>query len=149
MRRNALDESGWSLVPKAEQGLLEKLRNKGVPLGEHVNGKIYRGVLTGFNRAFVIDEATRNKLVAEDPKSDEMIKPFLAGRDIKRYLPVKTEKYLVLFPKGFTNKKCSGRSKPWDWIKKEYLSLASHLEPFREKAEKRYDKGSNSRPPHH
>ena len=93
------------------------------------------------NEAFVIDDAVRTKLIAEDASSAEIIKPFLAGRDIKRYMPLEPEKHLILFPRGFTNAKCSGNNKPWDWMKKEYFALAAHLEPFKEKAEKRCDKG--------
>lgn len=141
VRQDALDESGWSLVNRSTQDVLDKLRKTGVPLGEYVNGKIYRGVLTGLNEAFVIDSATRKKLIAEDPKSAEVIKPFLAGRDIKRYMPLETEKYLILFPRGFTGAKSPGNSMQWDWIQKEYPAIAVHLEPFKEKAEKRYDKG--------
>ncbi len=44
-------------------------------------------IKTGLNEAFVIDAETKEKLIAEDPKSAELIKPFLAGRDIKRYQP--------------------------------------------------------------
>ena len=85
VRQDALDESGWSLANRSTQDVLDKLRKTGIPLGEYVDGKIYRGVLTGLNEAFVIDDATREKLIADDPKSAEVIKPFLAGRDIKRY----------------------------------------------------------------
>ena len=46
---------------------------------------IYRGVLTGYNKAFIVDEATKEALVAEDPKSVEILKPILRGRDIGRY----------------------------------------------------------------
>ena len=143
VRRDALDESGWSLVSKPEQALLEKLRKKGVPLGEYVNGKIYYGIKTGLNKAFVIDEATRNKLVAEDPKSAEVIRPFLAGRDVKRYQSLRSPKHLILFPRGFTNEKAAEGGKPWDVILKEYSAIAWYLGPFREKAEKRYDKGDH------
>ena len=80
-----LDDSGWNLGSAAEQQLLKKLNDTGIPLGEYVKGKIYCGVLTGLNEAFVIDEKTKNQLIAEDEKSAEIIKPFLAGRDIKRY----------------------------------------------------------------
>lgn len=138
---DALDDSGWSLVKADTQALLNKLGNIGVPLGEYVNGKIFRGVLTGLNEAFVIDEATRQRLIAEDSKSAEVIQPFLAGRDIKRYMPLETGKYLILFPKGFTNAKTLNAEKPWNWIQKEYPAIAAHLGPFRAKAEKRYDKG--------
>ena len=46
---------------------------------------IYRGILTGYNDAFVVDTELRNRLIAEDPRSDEVLKPVLRGRDISRY----------------------------------------------------------------
>ena len=81
--RTALDDSGWSLSGGEEEAILAKIKAAGVPLGEYVKGQIYRGVLTGLNEAFVIDAETRNRLIAEDPKSGELIKPFLVGRDVK------------------------------------------------------------------
>lgn len=141
VRQGALDDSGWSMAPQAAQDLLDKLRNTGVPLGQYVAGKIYYGIKTGLNEAFVIDAATRKQLIAEDPTSARIIKPFLAGRDIKRYQPLKTEKHLILFPRGFTSANSPANGNPWGWLKKTYPAIAAHLEPFREKAEKRYDKG--------
>ena len=46
---------------------------------------IYRGILTGYSEAFVVDQSTRDALVSEDPRSDELLKPILRGRDIARY----------------------------------------------------------------
>ena len=100
VNREGLDNSGWSLVDEKTQALLEKIRHVGVPLGEYVDGKIYRGVLTGLNEAFVIDAATREKLIAEDPKSEALIKPFLVGRDIKRYQPSESKRYLIFTRRG-------------------------------------------------
>ncbi|MGB4652848.1 MAG: TaqI-like C-terminal specificity domain-containing protein [Methanothrix sp.] len=97
-----LDDSGWSLADEATQALLDKLKGKGVPLGEYVGGKIYRGILTGLNEAFVIDAQTRERLIAEDPKSAELIKPFLAGRDIKRYRQPIGDKYLIFTRHGIS-----------------------------------------------
>jgi type I restriction-modification system DNA methylase subunit/predicted type IV restriction endonuclease len=141
VRQDALDESGWSLVNRRTQDVLDKIRNAGIPLGEYVDGKIYYGIKTGLNEAFVIDNTTREKLIADDPKSAEVIKPFLAGRDIKRYTPLYSEKYLILFPRGFTNLESADTGRQWDWMRKTYPAIAAHLEPFKEKAEKRYDKG--------
>jgi type I restriction-modification system DNA methylase subunit len=95
-----LNDAGWQLVSDDEAILLAKLQQNAVPLGKYVNGKIYRGVLTGFNEAFVIDKATKDRLIAEDPKSAEIIKPFLAGRDIKRYQPPQSDKYLLFTRRG-------------------------------------------------
>lgn len=47
------------------------METMGMPLGEYVNGKIYSGIKTGFNKAFVIDGIKRAELVAKDPKSIE------------------------------------------------------------------------------
>jgi len=84
LNQSALDDKGWSLADERTAALLAKIRSRGVFLGEYVGGKIYYGIKTGLNEAFVIDDATRARLIAQDPKSVELIKPFLAGRDIKR-----------------------------------------------------------------
>jgi adenine-specific DNA-methyltransferase len=101
----ALSAEGWTLTDSKIQALLNKIKSKGIPLGEYVNGQIYRGLLTGLNEAFVIDQETRDRLIVEDPRSAQVIKPFLAGRDIKRYKTPVADKYLILFPKGFTIKR--------------------------------------------
>ncbi|MBN1323479.1 MAG: Eco57I restriction-modification methylase domain-containing protein [Methanotrichaceae archaeon] len=100
VRVASLDDSGWSLEGEDIVALLEKVKSRGITLGEYVGGKIYYGIKTGLNQAFVIDGQTRERLIADDPKSAELIKPFLAGRDIKRYQPPTTEKYLVFTRRG-------------------------------------------------
>lgn len=91
------EDEGWSLASQATQNLLEKLRQNAIPLGDYVHGKIYRGILTGLNKAFVIDQPTKDRLIAEDPRSAEVIKPFAHGRDIKRYAPIEVKQFLILF----------------------------------------------------
>lgn len=100
VNQNLLPENGWTLVNSSVQNLLQKLRNNGTALGEYVDGKIFYGIKTGFNEAFVIEEATKNQLIEEDPKSAEIIKPFLAGRDIKRYQQPKSDKFLIFTRRG-------------------------------------------------
>ena len=74
----------WAILSPAELALKRKIEHIGKTLKEwDIN--IHRGIITGCNEAFVIDEAKREELVAEDPKSAEIIKPLLRGRDIKRY----------------------------------------------------------------
>jgi len=141
VNQGGLDDDGWSLVDEETQAVLDKLRKTGVPLGEYVDGKIYYGIKTGLNEAFVIDSSTRDELITEDPKSAELIKPFLAGRDLKRYQPPCSEQYLILIPKGWTNQKSGGVKDAWKWLQNNYPGVASHLKPFSEKAQKRYDKG--------
>ncbi|RPH48681.1 MAG: class I SAM-dependent DNA methyltransferase, partial [Desulfobacteraceae bacterium] len=73
----SLKTEGWNLEQSDVLALMEKLRAKGVPLGEYVQGRFYRGILTGLNEAYVIDSETRERLIAEDPASAELIKPWL------------------------------------------------------------------------
>lgn len=139
--QNSLDASGWSLVDEKSQALLNKLWGRGVPLGEYVEGKIFYGIKTGLNKAFVIDEEIKERLISKDPKSTEFIKPFLAGRDIKRYKESKPDKYLILFERGWTNKNSEGHNNKWKWLKDKYPAIAEHLEKYSVEGEKRYDKG--------
>jgi len=122
VRQTALDDSGWSLSDEASQALLEKLKGSGVPLGDYVQGKIYYGIKTGLNEAFVIDAATRAALIAEDPKSAELIKPFLVGRDIKRYQTPKSERYLIFTRRGV-------QIKDYPAIEKHLLRYKKQLTP--------------------
>ncbi|HHT9124511.1 MAG TPA: Eco57I restriction-modification methylase domain-containing protein [Candidatus Brocadiia bacterium] len=119
VKQTSLSAKGWSLANERIQQLLSKLQAVGIPLGDYVKGKIYRGVLTGFNKAFVIDRETRNRLIAEDPKSVELIKPFLIGRDIKRYQPHQSNKYLIFTRRGVNIKM--------------YPAIERHLKQFKEK----------------
>jgi hypothetical protein len=137
----SLDDSGWALVDEKTRGLLDKLMQVEVPLGEYVNGKIYRGVLTGLNEAFVIDAETREGLIAADAKSEKLIKRFLVGKDVKRYQSFSSERYLILMPKGWTRSNSNGAKDAFLWLENHYPSIAAHLAPFSKKAQKRCDKG--------
>lgn len=112
-----LSETGWTLTDSRSQALLLKLKSQGVPLSEYVDGKIFYGIKTGYNEAFVIDLATKERLIAEDPRSEEVIKPFLAGRDIKRYQQPKSDKFLIFTRRGIEIE--------------NYPAILSYLEGFR------------------
>lgn len=136
-----LNPEGWTLCDEKTTRLLDKLKKAGLPLEEYVQGKIFRGVLTGLNDAFVIDAETKNKLISEDPKSEEILRPFLSGKNIKRYCRLEPEKYLILFPKGWTNERIKGVKNAWSWLEANYEAIARHLKPYEEAGKKRCDKG--------
>ena len=77
------DES-WVILSPIELSIKRKIEAIGVPLKEW-NLKIYRGIITGYNEAFIISGEKKDELIAADPKSAEIIRPILRGRDIKRY----------------------------------------------------------------
>jgi hypothetical protein len=114
-----LKPDGWRLESSQNFDLLAKLRNSGKPLGEYVNGKFYRGILTGFNEAFVIDRVTRDQLINEHPSSAEVIKPFLRGRDVKRWRVDYQGLYLIFTRRGIDIEK--------------YPAIKKHLSQFKEK----------------
>jgi adenine-specific DNA-methyltransferase len=95
MPQNALTLDGWSLGQETVRNLFEQMQNAGTPLGEYVEGRFYYGIKTGFNEAFVVDKATRDDLIKQHASSAEVIKPFLRGRDVKRWNAEFGEQYLI------------------------------------------------------
>ena len=77
------DES-WVILSEIEQRIKAKIEAIGTPLKEW-DISINYGIKTGFNDAFIINGEKRAELIAQDPKSAEIIRPILRGRDIKRY----------------------------------------------------------------
>ena len=76
-----------------------------------------------------------------DSKSAELIKPFLIGKNVKRYETPESDQHLILIPNGWTRNKFSGSNDVWTDLRENYPAIANYLSPFAESAEKRYDKG--------
>ena len=74
----------WAILSSAELALQRKIESIGKPLKDW-NINICFGIKTGYNKGFIIDETKRKELVTQDPKSAEIIKPLLRGKDIERY----------------------------------------------------------------
>jgi hypothetical protein len=139
--QRTLTGNGWILDDKRTEELLKKLKRMGTPLEEYTMGAIYNGITTGQNQAFVIDDKTNTKLIEEDQRSEELIKPFVTENDIRRYQPPESGKYIILIQKGWTNTQSGNAKNTWKWLKKNYPAIARHLEPYAESAEKRIEKG--------
>lgn len=132
-----LSEESWIILSPEEQKIKEKIERIGTPLKDwDIN--IYRGVLTGYNEAFIIDGKTKDELIAKDPKSAEIIKPILRGRDIKRYKAVFADLWLINSHNGYKNSE-GKRIEPVDI--NDYPAIKEHLDQYWGKLEKRQDKG--------
>ena len=84
----------WVILSPAELAIKRKMEDIGIPLKDwDIN--IYRGIVTGCNEAFIIDEAKREELIEHDPKSVEIIKSLLRGRDVQRYQAQQVESYML------------------------------------------------------
>jgi adenine-specific DNA-methyltransferase len=106
--------------------LVQKLMQMGVPLGRYINGKVYRGVVSGLNDAFVINQATHDQLIAEDPHSSEVLKPFLRGRDVGRYAIHSTGLWLIYTSHGIDIQR--------------YPAIEAYLKPYKVRLEQRATK---------
>jgi TaqI-like C-terminal specificity domain/Eco57I restriction-modification methylase len=94
-----LPDEGWSVGDADSERLKSQMETVGLRLSEwEIN--INYGVKTGYNPAFVIDDTTRQRLIQEDPRSAELIKPVLGGRDVSRYHLEPSEDYLIFTRKG-------------------------------------------------
>jgi hypothetical protein len=138
---HSLRDEGWTLAGATEQNLLDKMREAGVPLGEYLPGRIFRGVLTGLNAAFVIDEFRSAQLIHTDHSTTKFLHAFAMGKNIKRFAPITSKQNLLLIPSGFTRANWPAVRDPWDAFSGEYPAIAEHLLPFKAAAEKRWDKG--------
>ncbi len=126
--------SSWVILSSLEQSIKAKIEAVGVPLREwDIN--IYRGVLTGFNDAFIISGTKKDELIAADPKSAEIIRPILRGRDIKRYEYTFADLWLIATHNGI-----KGKNIPPVNVN-EYPAIKAHLDKYYPQLAKRADKG--------
>ena len=106
--------------------LLEKLRNAGTPLGQYVETPSHFGIKTSMDDAFVVDRETRDKLIAEHPSSADILKPFLRGRDIRRWQVDAPDLWLI-----FTHGEIDIDT---------YPAILKHLKKYRDSLSKRTGK---------
>lgn len=131
-----LPDDGWLFESSLIREVLERMGSAGRPLNEIVGGRFYRGILTGFNDAFVIDGATKHRLIAEDPKSAEVIKPFLNGREMLRWRCDFSDQWLLYIPWHFPlnqDSTVSGASaKAEKALMTQYPAIYAHLSNFKD-----------------
>lgn len=120
-----LRPQGWALEPPDVLQLFEKIKNSGQPLKEFVGDVPYRGVVTGLNEAFFIDQATRYRLIAEDPTCERLIKKLLRGRNIQRWAVEWEKEWLIFSHHGIEIER--------------YPSIKAHLSKFRKQLEPKPD----------
>jgi hypothetical protein len=145
-----LSPEAWSLVSDAQAAVFAKVVRAGRALGDYVAHKIFYGLKTGLNEAFEISAAERAALTKSSAASKALIKPFLGGQDIRRYIINNEGRFLIAIPSGWTRQQLiKGRKdstafterEAWNWFSQEYPKLAGHLAPFKDPLRKRLDQG--------
>jgi type I restriction-modification system DNA methylase subunit len=137
-------DSGWQLGGDAVQGLLDKLLAGGTPLTEVVNGRLFRGILSGLSEAFIVDRATRDAIVRADPSCTSMLKKFVRGEDLRPWYQEDEDRWLIVIPCGWTKATFGNdveEAPAWTALQKRHPALAKHLAPFEKPARKREDQG--------
>ncbi|MGI5975694.1 MAG: TaqI-like C-terminal specificity domain-containing protein [Paludibacter sp.] len=122
------------VLSQIERQIKEKIERVGTPLKDW-DIQINYGIKTGFNEAFIIDGKKRQELINQDPKSAEIIRPILRGRDIKRYSYDFADLWLINTHNGIKDKGI----KPINI--NDYPAVKKHLDKYYPKLEKRQDKG--------
>jgi hypothetical protein len=99
MPRARLGEGSWQFEGEPLAKLRDKIVKGKKTLGEIYGAPLY-GIKTGLNDAFIIDRATRDRLVAQDKKTAKLLKPFLRGENVKRWRVEPEGLFLINTPKG-------------------------------------------------
>ena len=125
-------DAPWSIMSQTEHGVLAKMQAKGTLLKDW-DVKINRGILTGYNTAFIIDDATHTELSNADTNSADIIKPVLRGKDIQRYQAKWNGQWVIDTHNGYGNVPSVNID--------DYPAVKAHLDGYYPQLAKRQDKG--------
>ena len=132
-------EETWTILSDIEQGIKQKVESIGIPLKDW-DIEIYRGVLTGYNDAFIISSEKREEILDncrsqdEQQRTEEIIRPILRGRDIRRYSYQWANLWLINTHNGIKGE--------LDRVHiEDYPAIRQHIEQYWDRVEKRADQG--------
>lgn len=140
------NSDSWVILSPIEQSIKRKIESVGTPLKDwDIN--IYRGVLTGYNEAFIISTEKREEILAncqsedERERTAELIRPILRGRDIKRYGYNWANLWLIYipwhFPYQFDESIKGASKKAEEAFKEQYSAVYNHMLQYKEPLSKR------------
>ncbi|EFS7944677.1 class I SAM-dependent DNA methyltransferase [Campylobacter coli] len=142
--QNSLSKESFTFSDENTSALKAKIERIGTPLKEWQGLNIYRGILTGYNEAFIITTEKRNEILAnckdeaEKERTAKLIRKMLRGRDIKRYIYEWAGLWVINAHNGYKNQ----NGEKVEAINIEYYpSLKKHFDEFYPQLEKRADKG--------
>jgi len=123
VNQSGLLSEGWSLAEEENANVLVKMKLLSTSLSDFVDNKMYRGIVTGCNEAFFINQFEYDQIVSFDPKSKALIKPLTVGDNVRHYEINQESKYLIFTRRGVQLD--------------EYPGIKKHLEKFRARLEPR------------
>ncbi|EOV1965469.1 class I SAM-dependent DNA methyltransferase [Campylobacter jejuni] len=142
--QNSLSKESFTFSDENTSALKAKIERIGTPLKEWQGLNIYRGILTGYNEAFIITTEKRNEILAnckdeaEKERTAKLIRKMLRGRDIKRYSYEWAGLWVIFIPWHFPNvEKPKTMLENEQDLKEQYPSLYKHLLSHKERLSKR------------
>ncbi|MCY4170877.1 MAG: Eco57I restriction-modification methylase domain-containing protein, partial [Bacteroidetes bacterium] len=124
----------WRILSDTEWRVLEKMENIGSPLSKWSDISTNFGIKTGYDKAFLVNESTRTRLINEDHHSEKILKPILRGGDIQSYRAKNPSCWLISTHNG------NGRHPPINV--ENYSAIKKYLDQYYEKIFKRNDQGN-------
>ena len=121
-----IEDEVWSFSDPITVEIKNHIESKGTKLKE-TKYKIYRGITTGFNESFLIKSETRKKLITQNPKYKEIIKPILKGKNITRYKIKWNDFWIIRFENGLSKQMGINNEKEF---KSKMPDLYKHFEKF-------------------
>lgn len=134
---SSLNHNSWVVGEKDIYDIKGYVEKQGTILKKW-NIEINYGIKTGFNEAFIIPKRIKDKLIYEDPKSAEIIKPLLRGKDISAWYPDFEELWLINSHNGIKSKNIDRID-----VKKDYPAIYKWLLDYEKELIKRQDKGDD------
>ncbi|HWQ93401.1 MAG TPA: N-6 DNA methylase, partial [Clostridia bacterium] len=138
-----LAPAGWQLEPRGVFSLLDKIWGKGIPLRQFTGAEPLSGIKTGYNDAYLINNATRQELLKQDERSGDLIKPYLRGQDFGRWRADTAGWWMIVL--------ASSENQKWPWSDQgvdaeqvfaaTFPAVSAHLGRFRAELENRQDQG--------
>ncbi len=132
-----IPENETKIAPNIDLKIKEKVENHGLPL-KNWEIKFNRGILTGYNEAFIIDGREKDELINKDPKNTKILKPVLRGRDVRRYHSNFADLWLIHSHNGLKKKQITRID-----IINDYPAVYEYLLQYKDKAEVRFDQGDH------
>lgn len=125
----AIRGENWKLNISNSAIYLKKTELETIPLSKYITTRVLRGLVTGFNKAFIVDAATRAELILSSSESADIIKPLTVGNSVRKWQIMPEDQWIIVTPVGINIK--------------SYPAIFEHLTQWESELQKRCDKGNH------
>ena len=141
--RARFDPSPWMLDPPAASSLMQRMRDVGEPLAEYAVVEPLRGIMTGYNEAFLLTASERDRLVADDPTTAPLFKPYVRGQDVNRWAATWDARWLLVMRSSSDHAWpwCDAGARAEEVFAATYPALHRHMQQHEARLRRRSDQG--------